>query len=341
MATAGIAGAQPQVTPIPSLVYDAPATCPDESEFAHRLRSRLGSVQATDMARRTLEVRIQAVDARYVGRLSLAQAGGGTTTRTLDAAACEELVDALSLIAALAVHSVESGATSEEHPAAPIESAPKGTDRAAPPPPPPPVAPSSNPAPIATTSSPGSVTRSSPRASTARTRVGLRLGGQVGLGLAPEPVFGASLGADWSWVTAGAFTPAFGLSVLASGAPSVTEAGGTAHFAWFVLRPNACLVKVTLGHLLDVRGCLVGDLGWVRAQGTETVSPATSWREWLSLGLGVDLEVPLGSRWAIRLMATGEAPVRRDRYAFGGLDFFVVPVVVGTGTLSLEAYVFP
>jgi hypothetical protein len=53
----------------------------------------------------------------------------------------------------------------------------------------------------------------------------------------------------------------------------------------------------------------------------------------------VAFEVPLGHAIAV-LMAVGVgAPLRRDRYAFGSADFYQVPYVVGTGSLSIVAYV--
>ncbi len=53
----------------------------------------------------------------------------------------------------------------------------------------------------------------------------------------------------------------------------------------------------------------------------------------------MSLEVPLGPAFALDPAIGIEAPLRRDRYAFGATDFFEVPALVATGGVSVVAYV--
>jgi hypothetical protein len=52
--------------------------------------------------------------------------------------------------------------------------------------------------------------------------------------------------------------------------------------------------------------------------------------------LGLDL--PVGSTLVIRPTVTLEAPVRRDTYAFGSVDFFEVSYLVVAGGLAIVGY---
>ena len=89
-----------------------------------------------------------------------------------------------------------------------------------------------------------------------------------------------------------------------------------------------------------MRAGIAGDLGSLLARGDETVSPSSSSRAWASIGGAADLEVPLTARLALTAVVAVEAPLRRDRYAFGSSDFFEVPFLVAIGGVSLVAYVY-
>jgi hypothetical protein len=291
----------------PSLVYAGPASCPREEEFVRRLRAHLGASQQSDRTRRTLDVRLARADSQYVGRLSLVEPDGRSTTKTLTGRDCGELVDALSLVAALALQSDAAQTTGDQPPApAPAEPPASRHDR--------------------------------PREPTRRWRLGLELGGLVAAGPAPTVLLGGDLGFDWAVVTASPFSPALGLGIIAGAAPDVTRAGGKASFSWFAARVTACAVRFAVGQVLQIRGCFLGDVGLVNARGSDTALPESSSRGWFSLGASSQLEFPAGARFAVRLVAAAQAPLRRDRYAFGAVDFFEVPAVIATGSLAAVGY---
>jgi hypothetical protein len=312
VAFAGAALAQPRAQ-APSVAYVGPASCPSEAEFVVRLRARLGSSETTD-ARSTLDVRIAQEGRQYVGRLSLIDREGRSTTKELRGHGCDELVDALALVAALAVRTEGPAATAEERP------------------PPPPVA---------VAEPPRAEPRPAERRAPAASRFGVAAGGLVTTGVSPTVLLGGTLSIDWAWKPASAFGPALGLGVIAAAAPDVTRPGGRASFTFVAARVDACIARFALGAVLAVRGCLLADAGVVHARGSDTVAPGSSSREWLSLGASSQFEVPLTARLAIRLTAGVEAPLRRDRYAFGDADFFVVPPVIATGSLLVAGYVWP
>ncbi len=311
-------GALAAVPDVP-IAYRAPASCPAEEGFVQRLRSRLGLSQAPARLGRTVDVQIALAEGRYVGKLTLVGADGRSTTKTLDDASCEELVDALSLVAALALETDDV----------------EGTARAPAPTPAPAPAPARE---SASTPAPAPARESAP-APGAPSRIGVALGGLAAIGPAPRPLLGAALALHWTQPGAGLFTPTLELGGAASLSPEAPEAKGTASFAWLSARAAAYVVQWPPGAGVAFRAGVVGDFGVVVAHGRDTTSPATSSRPWASPGGIVGAEVPLGSRFAIQIAAALEAPLRRDLYAFGSTDFFHVPAVVGTASASLVAYV--
>jgi hypothetical protein len=333
-----------QSSPIgPSLSYTAPPSCPVEADFVRRTAARLGASPGPQA--RTLTVHIapatdssggrspsaHATDGPFLGRVTLTGADGRSTTKTLSARDCDDLVDALSLVAALALRS---------EPGKPVGETGDQPEAAPPAPPAPAAQPSA--APVAAAPAPApppepDLASSALRDRTARTGFDIDLGGLVASGPAPEAVFAGTVGVGWAQ-DRGFLSPAVGVGVAAGASPSVSESGGRASFAWLVARLEGCGVRVAIAGVMLVRGCLLGDFGWVNARGSDTDSPASSSRGWISLGASTRWELPLGPRFGVHLVAGVEAPLRRDRYAFGASDFFQVPAVMATASASAAAY---
>jgi hypothetical protein len=319
----------------PALIYRSPEGCPSEEIFMQKIRGRLAPSRTAAAAGRTLNVQIAAFSGSYSGKLSLVESDGRSTTKSLEARDCEELVDALSLVAALAVESDDEEAPPTVPPTRPAVTPPAAPPSAAPSTPP--VPPVMAPEPRST----GAVDRLPADRATAGailSRTGLEIGGALAVGPAPAPVYGGVLSFLWEALRDGWFRPALQLGGAAAFAPDVSEALGTARFTWLTVRAAAYLVYWRLGRDVVIRAGAMGDVGVLLARGLETLSPANSSRTWASLGLAASLEIPLGSRFAVRPVLAVEAPVRRDRYGFGSTDFFEVPVAIGLGSASIVAY---
>lgn len=330
---AGRAFAQSQQE-VPALMYRSPEGCPSGEIFMQKVRARLARSR-TAAAGRTLSVQIVVSGGAYLGKLSLIESDGRSTTKSLEGHNCEELVDALSLVAALAVES------DDREPARAVPpTAPSSAPTAAPPPsglpPTPPVPPETRPE----TQSPRAVDglpANRATGSTVPSRTELEVGGAFAVGPAPAPLYGGVLSLVWEAPGDGWFHPALQLGGAAAFAPDVSVSLGTARFAWLTVRAAAYLVRWRLGRDVVVQGGAIGDVGVLLARGLETLAPANSSRTWVSLGLSASLEIPLGSRFAVRPVMGIEAPLRRDRYGFGSADFFEVPVVIGFGSASIAA----
>jgi hypothetical protein len=332
VALGGVAGrALAQPTP-PSMVYDAPPSCPAEAEFARRLRARLEASRAAERTQRTLTIHIAQLDGQYVGRLALVEPDGRASAKTLSSRSCDELVNALSLVAALAVQSDDLAVAGNERTDASAPAPSASTDsREAQPPVVPPIE-------QAPTRIAGGEGRKGAGEASHTSRFIVDLGGLAAAGLAPTVLFGGSLGVQWAVLGEGPWAPAVGVGAVAGAAPSVLTVSGRASFAWYAARLDACLVRLPIGRALLVRGCILGDIGVMNARGSDAIDPRSSSRGWLSLGAGSRLEVPFGPRFGLLVLAGVEAPLRRDRYAFGSADFYEVPVVIATGSLAATAY---
>ncbi len=311
-----------------TLVYGAANGCPSERSFEERVLARTHPPPRRDMRRVTLRVQIAFVGARYVGRLSLLEGDGRSNTKTLSGRDCEEVADALSLVAALAIDSDESS------PAADRDEAPP-----APPAPPAPSAPSAPSAPADAQVQGVALERDGPRTN-AGPRVGLGIGGFVVEGPAPSVLIGGTLGLEWAILGASLLRPAFGVELAAAQSLDTVTAAGTASFTWLTAQANACLLSMSLGPSIRLRACLLSRLGLLRARGSNTFQPATSSRGWLSVGGASGIELPLTSRLALLGLVGVEAPLRRDRYAFSAEEFFATPPAIVTASISVVTY-FP
>ena len=98
-----------------------------------RIRARLGRSRIAARGP-TLNVAIVVADGQFVGKLSLVEADGRATSKTLAGRDCDDLVDALALVAALAVEDGASDATDSAPQAIPEPSATAAPAARCPPP---------------------------------------------------------------------------------------------------------------------------------------------------------------------------------------------------------------
>ncbi|HET8935452.1 MAG TPA: hypothetical protein VFN67_18520, partial [Polyangiales bacterium] len=90
-----------------SVQYEAPDACPGQDAFVERVRARLRADHTRMPTDLTLRVTLAAQGPGTHGTVELRR-GATKTQRSVDAARCEEVVEALALIAALAVSEHEA-----------------------------------------------------------------------------------------------------------------------------------------------------------------------------------------------------------------------------------------
>ncbi len=93
------------------LDWEADAKCPPESAFVDQVHARSPRVRIDAAAPRTLVVRIaRAGPERMSGKIELRDADGTVTQRSVVGASCGEVVEALGLVAAVALNPFAAGA---------------------------------------------------------------------------------------------------------------------------------------------------------------------------------------------------------------------------------------
>jgi hypothetical protein len=189
------------------LVYDAPPACPDRAALLEGVRARIGSeweASEGELARQ-IDVRVQARNARFVATIEFVDVEGQRVTRSVAGEQCQNVVNGIALVTALAIESRVEEALDQSEPVAPAERAPS------------PASPAPRAAPR--------VTRPSPPAPVPAggLRAGIRGSGVTGVG--PELALGAGFFAGIEW---GALR--FGLALDVVRSPNVERNGIPANY---------------------------------------------------------------------------------------------------------------
>jgi hypothetical protein len=185
------------------VVYEAPAGCPDRAALLEGVRARIGSEWEAlegELARQ-IDVRVVARGGRFVASVEFVDVEGQRVTRSVGGEQCQNVVNGIALVTALAIESRVEEALDQSEPVAPPATTPAPTARV-PSPPPRAVPPPSRPTPP------------HPYA----TRAGLRGAGVTAVG--PELALGAGFFGGWEW---GALR--FGLTLEMVRSPNVERNG--------------------------------------------------------------------------------------------------------------------
>lgn len=298
----------PQEVPAVAIEWRAPTECPAAAVVETRVASRVrpGSAQGA-----TASLAVSAMDPRFVLTLDLAIPGGAPVQRTIEAASCDELVDAAALMIAVAIDPVF--VTIEADVAEIVEET-----QASVVPTPPPELPSSRAPPIAEP-------RAEPiaRPKQQPLRVGLRASGGGWFGAMPRPA--ATIAVDLvipatrlGWAELGALAiPRQRTSVTDSAAADLWLATAVMRgcFAPILrpgtkglarLRPMACL------------GVAIGAMGG-RSRGDALSVTGTARELWVSPLAGGGLDVAIARRVGVFARIDGHIHARLPGFHLDGI----------------------
>jgi hypothetical protein len=285
--------------------FGGPEGCSGASAFFASLRSRTDHVRRAEgaEARTTLQVRLTRERGNVTGELRIIDDRGETDTRKVQGPSCDDVVQALSLTAALAL---DPTALTAAAPGAPSTNAAENDEPAKPEViPPAPSQPAPVPVAIAPTP-PDSSRRPVPSFELAISPMALSvLSGSMspGIAVAVRKNLGKS----------GVFRPALGLAptyvrndVFRSPEDAqITLLGGGA---------TVCPLRFSAS-IVTVQPCALVLAGWLRATGRQVTHVATVDRSWLSAGLTVRLAAVLGRGFSVELEGGIAAPlVERSFY---------------------------
>jgi hypothetical protein len=348
------AAAQTEEEPV-HLEYHAPSICDDDAQFFARARSRASRMRRArpDERARKFTVDIEQRGGRMWGRLVVRNPEGRQTVREIEAKDCNEAVDALSLVVALAINpraGAQTGTSvgpeldptlpgpASNAPNAPQPPSPAGTTG-----PPGSAAPSTAPAPAATSPTmaapapDASSSASGPFAAAGAPLWAFRGGLSAwGLGaIAPQPLLGARASAEVLNLAERAIAPSFRASLGYAAQQGFVVDGGTAHFAYAGTNIEICPLRIPPGGALVLRPCVMADLGLVFVRGSDAQNARGETRPWADIGAGGRLEWALGRQLGIELDAGCMFPIWRDRFLFGTRSFHRVAWAGGIVALGL------
>ena len=306
MLSAGAARAQTAPPVAVSLDYSAPEDCPDAKSFREQVLDRTKRVsfaEASPESSLAWSVKITQTSGGSRGTLRVTGEKPRKLERSVNATNCEQVVDALALVAALSVDPDASlTPRAKPKPAAPPPAAT----------PPAPETPAERPAPT--------------DARATKLSLGVTLTGRSGvaphLAWAPRPFVGMS------FRSRGGYTWGIALSatqVLGSAAVDV----GRADFTWSLGRLEVFPVRATFGHW-RLEPALFVEAGQLRARGV-AVAPATEvHRPALLAGVLGRLSFLAFDLLQLEVEGGPIAPLLRDRfYLFESTTVFRVPAVTG------------
>jgi len=292
-----------------SVSLQAPPKCATTEELKQGIRRRTSHLELVDDPAASKRV---FADLRYVGgrhavaaTLVIERPGEATLERSIQADSCEEAVDALAFMAAVALDP-ESVAWDAE-----------ATEPQDPPAQEPPEVPAE----------PVSV----PSGWTPFVGGGLHVAWSV----APAPLFGPELLGGFEKDTGSFVAPLVRLGASHVVRGDLEQRGGTAHFRLTTASLDLCPLAVAVSPL-TLRPCGFVAAGMLRAEGTDTLDPRRIWRPWGVVGGSVIALWKPVAPVGLSLTARFGRPLVRDTFEFEPNAFHEVPGWAANASGALE-----
>jgi hypothetical protein len=281
-----IAGEGARPAPAIALTIDAraAAACVSDAAFFERLERQGARVVRAERGEEgaTLRVAIEARDGGFAGSMELARPGAAKAVRRIEGATCEEVAEALSLMAAVALDSTA------DQPAPRAPSAP-------------PAAPND------------AVKAPAPAAARSSLAIGATLEGRQLASDRRSLVVAAF--AEWAREENG-WAPALRVGAAVSD-EGYALGSGRGEFLWLTARIEACPLRAAIVGALFVRPCALVEGGLLRARGEGGVTDAASvTRPWIAVGPVARLSFDVASALRLDLSAGALTPLVRDEFVF-------------------------
>ena len=293
-----------------ALTYAAPAACIDAASFRARLLSLPVAPGATPPRAPSLVLTIEEKDGRFVGVLRVTHADGGSMERTVASGRCDEVSDALEIIAAVAL------------------------GLRAPPPRSPQVASPSPSLPLASPPQPPSLPRSRARwRFMGALRAGLVSGAGPDLEVTPSVALGLTLDRD------GLLAPSFEIEGAWATSGNVVTSNGVAVITQWAGGAAACPLRVAMGSSFVLRPCLEVMAGVLSgsASGTNVAPGPADVAPWLSLAPLARAEWRWNDVLSMEIEGGPAFELLRDRFFFRptGTTVYSVPTAGAVGRLGV------
>jgi hypothetical protein len=285
--------------------YVAPARCPDATAFMRSLEARTTRFRQAgpDEQTRRFFVRVTEVGSSYAGSLEISSPDGSTSVRSVDAAVCEEVSEALALMTALAIDPDALTSGTKAAPKSPIEPAPEPATAAAPKPSPRLVAD------VAGRPPPSAQSASRPW----RWSAGVL--GHTTFEISPAPGYGGDLFVEAEAPVGSALGPAARIGIFLNQSDLQLPTGAAARFQWATLSVEGCPVRLGLAALrTTVYPCVASRLGLLRSEGRRISQPERTDSVWSDVGPVVRLRLSATARLLLEADTGLMLPLHRPTF---------------------------
>jgi hypothetical protein len=329
---------QTAVEPV-RIEYTGAPGCGGQREIAQEILARTRRARLASAGERARVFRLAALPKadRVVGRLEIVGLDGTTSLREVTGKTCGEVLEALTLVARIAIDPVEArdtGDSREARIADDSERASPGTGSDLPP---------SDGTPeqenAQTDRAADTVDGSREPGVSSRFRLGLGAHAFATTLVSPSVAPGFGVFADWAGEPPAWLGLRAALRLAASGE---TETGaGAARFLLMSGRFGACVPRLRLSNRWTVCPIAGMEAGVLNGRGAETSGARSANRPWLAVGAGLRLEWRITSELFAELEGEGSAPVVRDRFVFDEPETTVhEPAAVGANAAIGLGYRF-
>jgi hypothetical protein len=247
---------------------------------------------------------------RAVGRLEIVAMDGTSTVREVTGKTCGEVLDALALVARIAIDPDQAlDDRDAPGPETPQDARARDARRER--------------GPLDRPAEKDDTPRERPASSgddveksraTWRFRFGMGAHASATTLVSPSVTPGFGVFADWAGEPPTWLGLRAGLRLAASG--EIQTGAGTARFLLMGGRLGACVPRLQLSNPWSVCPIAGIEVGVLNARGTETSGARSAYRPWFALGAGLRLEWRVTAELFAELEGEGSAPVVRDRFVF-------------------------
>lgn len=281
------------------LDYEAPPQCPTASAFAAKIEGHtpLARLAAAEPAARRFRAVFDTSGPAARGRLEIVDVDGSASLREVEGRDCNEVADALALIAAIVID--PNARPPADQP--PDRSAPRRFEEVELPPPIP---------------EPKRVPRVAPQKEPLALRLGLIFqAGVVSEQLVPQVGTVLAYGVEALLDREEPFAPTLRVSIYRISSDEISIAAGKARFEWTAARLGACPVVWSAG-IFGFRPCAIADLGSVTGVGYETIDGDEHTLFWAALGAAGRAEALFQNTLLLELEAGALFPLSSQGFRF-------------------------
>ena len=315
VAAAGLATPDPDNGAKPVQVeFDAPAGCSGAEAFLSSLRSRTEAVREYDgnEPHTTLHIRLTRMHGRVLGELRVVDDRGGTDTRKMQGASCDDVVQALSLTAALAMDPSALISAPASAPGPTVTAAPAAEADATPDVSNPPDTPKPSEAEVRKMAEVPDATASRANLLVPRFELGAGALGTALLTSRASP--GIAVYSRWTLAGSGVLRATLGLAFVYARNDALRSPGGV-QVSLTGLAATACPLRLSAG-ILTIQPCALMVVGWFSASGRQATHNYDVNHLWLSAGGGLHVSALVSEGLSLDLDGGISAPfIKRAFFA--------------------------